>query len=371
MERLRFPLMGMAFLALLGALWAGLVRAGFPWPVFQPALAAAHGPLLVSGFLGTLIGLERAVAFSYGQTRRLLRLLPYLPPFLSGAGGFILLVGLPRWLGMGLIAAGSLAFGLVMTAAARKHPYRDAITLAVGAWLWAAGNLLWLSGRLVHEVVLWWMGFFLLTILGERLEPIRMPRWTPVTRFAFAASLGAFLLGLVISLFSAGTGLRVSGLGLVLAAGWMLAFDHSRRAIRQGGLPRFVGAALLLGFLWLGVSGLLAVFLGNVAGGLLYDALLHAFLVGFVFSMIFGHAPIIFPAIFGTPIAYHRWFYAHLALLHSSLVVRIVGDFLAYPELRRWGGLLNAAAILLFLAVMILSILRFPKRTSMAGQPVV
>jgi hypothetical protein len=52
-------LLGM--LALVGALVGGLVRLG--WALAAPApLAAFHGPLMVAGFLGTVIGLERAVA---------------------------------------------------------------------------------------------------------------------------------------------------------------------------------------------------------------------------------------------------------------------------------------------------------------------
>jgi hypothetical protein len=72
--------------------------------------------------------------------------------------------------------------------------------------------------------------------------------------------------------------------------------------------------------------------------------------------MIFGHAPIIFPAILGAPITYTSAFYAHLSLLHVSLVVRIVGDLSGQMELRRLGGLLNEVAILLFLGLTIYSI---------------
>ena len=55
------PFVMLAILALLFALWAGLVRIGWTLPS-APDLSAAHGPLMVSGFLGVLIPLERAVA---------------------------------------------------------------------------------------------------------------------------------------------------------------------------------------------------------------------------------------------------------------------------------------------------------------------
>ena len=49
-------------------MWAGLLRMGWVWPPLRPTLAALHGPLMVSGFLGTLIGLERAVAMRRSWT---------------------------------------------------------------------------------------------------------------------------------------------------------------------------------------------------------------------------------------------------------------------------------------------------------------
>lgn len=46
--------------AMLAALWAGLIRIGWPLPFRSSGLPAAHGPLMTMGFLGLLIGLERA-----------------------------------------------------------------------------------------------------------------------------------------------------------------------------------------------------------------------------------------------------------------------------------------------------------------------
>lgn len=43
------------------------------------------------------------------------------------------------------------------------------------------------------------------------------------------------------------------------------------------------------------MSGALALMAGQQVAGPLYDAMLHTFFLGFVFGMIFGHAPIIFP----------------------------------------------------------------------------
>lgn len=58
----RLPLLAGALVLLLAALWAGLLRLGWAWPTPLPTLPMAHGPLMINGFLGALIGLERAIA---------------------------------------------------------------------------------------------------------------------------------------------------------------------------------------------------------------------------------------------------------------------------------------------------------------------
>ena len=81
-----------------------------------------------------------------------------------------------------------------------------------------------------------------------------------------------------------------------------------------------------------------------------YDAMIHAVMLGFVFSMIFGHAPIIFPAVLGIGGAYGPAFYVHVGLLHVSLLLRVAGNLPPRPSARAWGGLLNGVAIVVFLA---------------------
>jgi hypothetical protein len=59
--RWRLPLLLLGFASLALGIAGGLVRLGASIPAPAGAIAL-HGPLLVSGFLGTVIGLERAVA---------------------------------------------------------------------------------------------------------------------------------------------------------------------------------------------------------------------------------------------------------------------------------------------------------------------
>ena len=138
---------------------------------------------------------------------------------------------------------------------------------------------------------------------------------------------------------------------------WLGVFDVARRTVRTSGVTRFIAVALLSGYVWLGAAGLLALRFGDVAAGPEYDAILHAFFVGFVFSMIFGHAPIILPAVLRVRIAYRSAFYLPLGLLHASLVLRLIGDCAPWLPGRRWGGLLNAVSVIVFFASMAYGIL--------------
>jgi hypothetical protein len=90
-------------------------------------------------------------------------------------------------------------------------------------------------------------------------------------------------------------------------------------------------------------------FADDFVAGPRYDAMLHAVFLGFVFSMIFAHAPVIFPSIIGIALPFRRRFYLHLALLHGALLLRVGGDLALSTAVQQWGGVGNIAAVLLFL----------------------
>ena len=109
---------------------------------------------------------------------------------------------------------------------------------------------------------------------------------------------GGGSIGLVLSLFVFEVELKLSGLGLTMLGGWLLRYDIARHTIMTTGLTRYIAACLLPGYVWLIVGGALwIIYGGDVFAGLTYDALLPTLFVGFIFSMIFGHAPIIVPAV--------------------------------------------------------------------------
>lgn len=329
--------------ALILGLWAGLLRLGWAWPSL-PNLAAAHGPLMIAGFLGVLIPLERAVALR--QTWML------AVPVLAGLGWIsalmVPLVGAGLWALSGL---GTLGILLVMV---RHEPRLHTVTMALGAAALALGNLLWLGRWPLFQVVLWWVPFLTLTIGGERLELSRVLRLTRAQTGLFAGLVALALAGAgVATLAEPHWGARMLGMALVGLALWFMRYDVAARNLRHPNpLTRYIALSLFGGYLWLAVAGAVWLGAGGLVAGPLYDAALHAVFVGFVFTMIFGHAPIIFPALLGVVFNFRPVLYGPLAGLHLSLLSRILGDVLGVYAVRQWGGLLNAVAIVAFVALM-------------------
>jgi hypothetical protein len=346
----RFPLLAMGMVALLGGLWAGLLRLGWGLPIVHSYFPASHGPLMISGFLGTLISLERAVALSTSLKARLGQRGTYVVPLLTGLGAVALIGGAHEVIGPTLLTLGSLGLVVLSALIVYLQPALFTATMGLAALCWLAGNVLWLSGWPIFSVVFWWIGFPVLTIAGERLELSRLLNLSRGSQVAFLIAVGLFLAGLILAGVNFALGVRLSGLGLMALALWLPRYDIARRTVRQPGLPGFIAVCLLSGYVWLGVGGLLALFSGGIMAGPIYDAMLHAIFLGFVFAMIFAHAPLIFPIILDLPVPFRSAFYAHLAVLHLSLILRVIGDLAGWTFWRQWGGLLNVVALLLFFA---------------------
>lgn len=340
LKKIRPGLVGLGILALLAAMWAGLLRMGWAIPLLQPTLAASHGPLMVSGFLGTLVGMERAVGLNKAWA--------YLSPILTGLGGIILMAGLSPAGGALAITGGSIMLVVIFSYIVRHEKQLHSWVLFFASLLWVAGNLLWLGGLGIPLLVGWWMGYLILTIAGERLELSRLIQVTTGAKVVFLAIGALFVAGLATVPFDYTLGWRITGAGMLGLAVWLLRQDIARRTIKQVGLTRFIASCMLSGYVWLGISGAMALIYGFVAGGI-YDAVLHSVFLGFVVTMIFGHAPVIFPAVLGVQMKFSKMFYAHLALLHLSLLLRVGADLVEWQNGRLWGAMINVIAMLFFL----------------------
>ncbi len=348
---LRLPLLALGFVALVAGVAAGLARFGWRMPDAAAALAALHGPLLLCGFFGTVIALERAVAIG--------SLWAYGAPLLAGIGGVALGMGsvtVAQW----CIVAGSTILLVATLDIQRRQPALFTRVLAVAAACWWGGAMWWLAGGPLFAVAAWWLAFLVLTIAAERLE---LSRFLPPSRSAavvFVSIVAVLLAGLFAVEHAAGR--MAIGTSFVALSCWLLKQDIARRTVRNRGLTRYIAVCLLTGYAWLAIGGVLVIGLDALLpGSPARDAALHAIALGFVFSMVFGHAPIIVPAVLRVTLAYRPAFYLPLILLHGSLLLRVAGDATAFG-IARVGALGNAIALLAFIATMASAVRSGPKR---------
>lgn len=331
-------LAGCVAASLLAGILGGLLRVGVavsPGDWLARA-ALAHAALVMGGFFGTVIGIERAVAAK--------RRSAWLAPLASGFGGVALLLGaVPP--GGGLLLAAASVFVAVNVGLWKKQPAPHTALLLASAAAWWVGNLLFAGGAAPPAVLPWWFAFLVMTIAAERLEMTRLMRRRRAAQPSLVAILAVLLLGAGVSAGSPPAGGVLFGAALLALAAWLLAFDIARRTVRADGLSRYMAVCLLGGYAWLATGGI--AWAATALGWPARDAALHALGLGFIFSMMLGHAPVILPAIARVKLQFGHFFYVPLAALHASLLLRLAAGFTDF-HWRAQGALLNALAIALF-----------------------
>ncbi len=132
----RLPLLLPGIIALVTGLHGGLQRLGWEPPGAYD-LSFVHGPLMVAGFFGTLISLERAVALQSLWT--------YAAPLAAGLGALSLLAGLAPATGAALFVLGAIGLLAGSVVVVVRQPSLHAGTMAAGAGCWLIGALVWLG----------------------------------------------------------------------------------------------------------------------------------------------------------------------------------------------------------------------------------
>lgn len=320
---------------------AGLLLMGVPVLFVTTRLAELHAPLMVFGFVGTLISLERAVAL---RTRW-----AYAAPLLIIGGAVLALTPLPLLIGQMLITAGLAVHVGQYRAIWARQPMTATAVQALGAVTAVVAAVAWCGGVPPARLVPLLAVFLVLTIAGERWELARVAAPGPsAERMLFALST-ALATTAVISLTVAVVAVPFAGALLLALAVWLVRFDIARTTVRMSGQPRFIAVCLLAGYGWLVVAGAGWLLGGARSEGPVHDATTHAIFLGFVITMIMAHAALILPAVLRVRIPYHSAMYGPVALLQVSLLVRVVaGDAWGSIPSLRVGGLGAAAAMVLF-----------------------
>lgn len=341
------------FLAISGlviGITGGLQRLGWVLPFPTSHAVFFHGPLMICVFLGTVISLERAVAI--GKTW------PYLAPLTAGLSGLMLFSGI-SYFAIWMLMVASVMYAIAMIHLFLRQRASHVLVLFIGALSWLIGNTIWLLDFPIHFAVLWWMNFLLLTIAGERLE---LTRFLPASRLSkvlfFWITFLLFISACIPILTTNGLNFVLFSFALAALAIWLLWYDIARKTVKQQGLTRYIAICLLSGYCWLLVAALIGLNTNTLIPGGSYDAFLHAVFIGFVFSMIFGHAVIIFPAILKIKMHYNKILYLSLFFLHSSLLVRVAGDLLQIYSHKKISGMLTVFALIIFFITNVSAALR-------------
>jgi hypothetical protein len=340
LRMLHFFLLGCGVVAFAVGLWTGFARLGVGLTGAAPQFVEFHGALMICGFFGTLISVERAVAFN--------RPLAYLIPVCAATGVVALLAKATTLAGAAFLMA---SLGLAAASLANMRQLRSVLLSGVpsiAALCWGVGTLLWLANRPAAESAGWWLAFLVLTVAAERLELSRVAAPPPIARAFFVAVVIVILTGVARGELDEPRS-PFLGAGLLACGAWLLIYDLARRIVRLSGQIRFTAACMLLGYGWLIIAGL-ELLAGPLHPTLFwYDATVHAVTLGFVLSMVFGHTLIIFPSVIGFKLRYSPALYLPLLLLQISVAIRIAADFSEWTEFRSLSGFLTVAAVALFI----------------------
>ena len=336
---LRPSVLVLAALSLFSGLTSGLQRIG--WEVNALPASMHHGAIMVGGFLGTLISLEKIIP--------LRNKILYAIPAVSGASIAFFLSELPTAAWSCLILA-SVGLSIVFLRYFLHERSVIYLLMLCGGVSWLIGNMVLISARFYPLAFPWWLGFALFIITAERVE---LMKFLPVNRrdkIILVAWLALYVVGVSAMPFH-GNGSLVSGVALVGISAWLMRSDVIAISIQKSGLTKFIAIALLAGYVALLLTGVLLFSLDHQL--MAYDAVVHSFFVGFVFSMIFAHGPIILPGVLGVSSKpYHKILYLWLAALHASWVMRITADLLLVFEWRRYSAILTSIAIVGYLATL-------------------
>ena len=342
--RLRALVLASAIACMVAGVVGGLSRMGLLDLPLADRWSDVHGPLMICGLFGTLISLERAAAYD--------RAWAYLAPCSFAAGGLCLVAAAPLQMTATLFVLGAAAFVLVTFRIFLLQRAAFTAVLVAGAVALLVGNVLLVAGWDVPSLVGPWLVFLVATIVAERLELSRVLTPPRTANVVFLVLVAAFVLGATLGILEP-PGRTMAGIALIGVVLWLARYDLATRTVRMAGQPRFMALAMLLGYLWLAISA--ALLLLRTSSAFEYDMILHAVFIGFVLSMVMGHALIIFPGLTGVALRYSAWLFAPLVILHLGLAVRILGDLLEIGALRSASGPLALVALISFALVLVLA----------------
>lgn len=331
------------------------------------SLQLHHGELIVFGFLTPLILTERYLGASRFSLHSGIRAMPALA--VAGAllklSGWLSGLAILDILGSIAIAAAVLLYIYLLFSigkqSAQSLPFRY---LTLGAGVLLAGALIDIFRSPVGDTAftLLLISFPVFTVLGERVELSRFlsPKAHRRAQWGlWLAAAASVLLLLRILLVDNSYLIAVWAVLVGITAAFLLAPELTLVRLGQSKLHRYLGRHLIIAYVWLFLG--LAILVAVRESYPLYDAGSHALAIGFVFTMIMAHAPVIAPVIVKRSVAEERLAYYPVIVLTASVLMRVGGHLLEaggikIPALTGLSGAVALLAIILFLVMMLRSL---------------
>ncbi|MGB9853011.1 MAG: hypothetical protein ACPLPX_09150 [Candidatus Kapaibacteriota bacterium] len=331
-----------AIILLIFGIIAGLERGGVLHLNLKlyTNLGNLHYLIFFAGFFGTLLSVESAV----GQGEKILFLIPAT-----------LIAGLLLYILSGLsflLIIGSLAFSVPSFIVFIKR--KEYITFVLSCLLFALGTLFYIYDKYYPSAIAY-LYFLIFYILSERFELAKIVGASKKSFRHFLANEIIVVILVVFSLFDTTLALRFAGFVTFLLTLWFVQNDLARKTVKSREPAKYSAIAMLSGYLWLAIGNLLFI----ISPSTFWSEAVHSITLGFVFSMVFAHAPIIFPNVGRFKFFFSKWLYIPLIILHLSVILRVSSYFL--PTLKPHTLYLNFFAIIFFFSVFILLALRIKR----------
>lgn len=316
MSKLKLVAIGVPIFLILGLI-TGLSRFG----LFPTDLSIHHGVLMLNGFAGGLITLERTLSKPIPTNLLSLCLLVL---------GVILASLDVRW-GLWLVTGAILLLISEEARASLTHHWAYHLTQLIGLLCWLTANVRYQFSNFYPAAVPFWQAFVLMMILATRVKKIGR-----ISDLKVMLIIWMYVVSICLPFHSAASSL--SGLLLLMVAGLVLRLElkHSEDRVYR----------LVIVYGWLAATAIGTLFSDYILYS--YDFVLHCFFLGFLFNMIFLNASKAIVSKLGvndTPLGESIW----MIVMTLGLAIRVIpGDIFANEASRIGGGVISLLAILGF-----------------------
>lgn len=315
-----FKIIGVAIpIFLMLGLIAGLSRFG----MFTTHFSMHHGVLMLNGFAGGLITLERTLS------KPIMTNLLSLSLLVAG----VMLTSFDLTWGLWLVTGAIVLMILQEVRASTTHHWAYHLTQLIGLLCWLTANVKFQFSHFYPAAVPFWQAFILMMIMATRLKKIDR-----IHDLVLVVMLWLYALSIYLPFHSPASSLSAILLLLVALGALRLELRYSSD----------VGYRLFIVYGWLAATAIGTLFLDYILYS--YDLVVHTFFLGFLFNMIFLNASkaiISKLGVAGVPLAEGVW----MVLMSVGVLVRVIpGDILGYHDYRVIGSLLSTLAIAGFIA---------------------